>query len=379
MKTFAYQIFFIVASLTIVSGCGKNSDTPNAPSVNIPRVLTDHVDSVMQTGAVVYGQIESNGGATVTDAGFCWSSTNLYPTLDDSKVSASIQAGSFKTKITGLSEGVTYYVCAYAKNSAGIGYGNAITFVAASPLPTVRTKDIYSVSSDWAIIDGEVVSHGSSAVSAYGVCWSTNPTPTINDNKTVDGSGDSTFFSQINNLTVNTTYYVRAYATNSYGTGYGDTVSFTTAYYIGEVFGGGKIIYIDGTKAHGLIAAPEDQSAGSPWANGSFLSTGAWDFNDGYTNTTTIINAQGNGAYAAALCRNYTGGGYTDWFLPSLNQLGLLFDARTEFTNIQAYYYWSSTESSSYVAQAWGLNLGSGFASVRLKTDLLFVRAMRAF
>ena len=376
-----YSIFFCLSTILLLTGCSKKGNTPNPPSVEVPRILTDHVDSVTQTSVVVYGEIKSTGGGTVTDAGFCWSSTNLYPTISDSKTSASVQAGLFKTKISGLTEGTTYYVRAYAKNGAGVGYGNAITFVASSPIPTVRTIDISSVSSDYAFIDGKIVSHGSAAVSAYGVCWSTTPNPTINDNKTIDGSGDATFFSQLNNLTVNTTYYVRAYATNSYGTGYGDELSFTTAYYIGEVFGGGKIVYIDGTKEHGLIAATADQSIGASWSNGSFVWTYAWDFDDGISNTTNIINAQGNGTYAATVCQNYTGGGYTDWFLPALYQLHHLFDAKNEIGNVTPYYYWSSTEDYDYVASAWVVRMDSqiGEESPWTKNNLFVVRAFRAF
>ena len=94
--------------------------------------------------------------------------------------------------------------------------------------PTVTTNDITNITSISAICGGNVTSDGNGAVTARGVCWSTNPNPTINDNKTSDGSGTENFTSNLTNLTENTTYYVRAYATNEKGTSYGEEKNFTT-------------------------------------------------------------------------------------------------------------------------------------------------------
>jgi hypothetical protein len=76
---------------------------------------------------------------------------------------------------------------------------------------------------------GNISDDGGVTVTARGVCWSTGQTPTIEDNKTEDGTGAGSFTSKIIGLELNTTYYVRAYATNSGGTGYGSTMSFTTS------------------------------------------------------------------------------------------------------------------------------------------------------
>ena len=75
---------------------------------------------------------------------------------------------------------------------------------------------------------GNVTDHGGSSVTARGVCWSTNPNPTISNQHTTNGSGTGSFTSSITNLSPGTTYYVRAYATNSVGTGYGEVRTFTT-------------------------------------------------------------------------------------------------------------------------------------------------------
>ena len=94
--------------------------------------------------------------------------------------------------------------------------------------PTVTTSTVSSITSTTATCGGNVTSDGGATVTARGVCWSMNNNPTVNDNHTSDGSGIGSFTSVLTGLTSNTTYYVRAYATNSVGTAYGEEISFTT-------------------------------------------------------------------------------------------------------------------------------------------------------
>lgn len=94
--------------------------------------------------------------------------------------------------------------------------------------PTVSTIAVSAVTETTAECGGTVTSNGGAEVTARGVCWSTNATPTLGDNITADGAGGGSFTSSLNGLTAATPYYVRAYATNSAGTGYGDAESFST-------------------------------------------------------------------------------------------------------------------------------------------------------
>ncbi len=94
--------------------------------------------------------------------------------------------------------------------------------------PTVSTEEISSITLTSASGGGNISSDGGAAVTVKGVCWSTANNPTTSDSKTADGSGTGSFTSLIDNLSANTVYYVRAYATNSAGTGYGQERSFTT-------------------------------------------------------------------------------------------------------------------------------------------------------
>ena len=110
----------------------------------------------------------------------------------------------------------------WIKMSIDIG---SVPFVA----PTVTTAVIISITNTTAICGGSITADGGSTVTSRGVVWSTSPSPTIAlTTKTVDGSGTGSFTSSITGLTANTTYYVRAYATNSVGTTYGAQQTFTT-------------------------------------------------------------------------------------------------------------------------------------------------------
>ena len=183
----------------------------------------------MQTTAECGGNITSDGGATVTARGVCWS-TNPTPTVADNGTTDGTGTGSFTSSITGLTAGTPYYVRAYATNSIGVGYGSAVSFttLSSSQVPVLTTAAISAITQTTAECGGNITSDGGATVTARGVCWSTNPTPTVADNKTTDGTGTGSFTSSITGLTAGTPYYVRAYATNSVGTGYGNSISFAT-------------------------------------------------------------------------------------------------------------------------------------------------------
>lgn len=96
-------------------------------------------------------------------------------------------------------------------------------------VPTLTTTAISNITPTTATSGGNITNEGSSTITTRGVCWSTGTTPTIADNKTIDGAGAGSFSSNIINLFGGTTYFVRAYATNSTGTGYGMALSFNTS------------------------------------------------------------------------------------------------------------------------------------------------------
>lgn len=103
--------------------------------------------------------------------------------------------------------------------------------------PTVTTAEVKDVMSNTATSGGVVTSDGDAPVSARGICWSTSQDPTIDDSKTTDGRGTGSFISNITGLNSNTTYYIRAYASNNEGTSYGNSVTFTTTPTVSDIDG----------------------------------------------------------------------------------------------------------------------------------------------
>jgi Protein of unknown function (DUF1566) len=252
--------------------------------------------------------------------------------------------------------------------------------------PVLTTTAVTSITQNTATSGGNILSIGGAVVTARGVVWDTLTEPTVAlSTKTVNGSGNGSFTSNITGLVAGKTYYARAYATNANGTFYGNQFNFVTSpatFTIGQVFGGGIIFYVDGTGQHGLIASASDQSIGLKWNNTSLVTTNATGFaiGTGSANTTTIINVQGTGLYAASLCRQFfNGGGFNDWYLPSLFELNQLFLQKTVVGGFTNDFYWSSSESSS--TAAWVINFGASGQNQQsfTKSANYFVRAIRSF
>ncbi|MBQ6771389.1 MAG: T9SS type A sorting domain-containing protein [Bacteroidales bacterium] len=194
--------------------------------LELPTVTTNTVTDITPNYALCGGNVTNDGGAEVTTRGVCWS-TNHNPTISDSYYSSGYGTGSYLVGITNLTPGTQYYARAYATNSEGTSYGNEVSFTTTSP-PTVATNNVTNIAPNSAICGGNVTSEGSATVTARGICWSTGHNPNIYSSHTNDGTGMGSYTSNITGLNPETQYYVRAYATNSEGTSYGEEVSFTT-------------------------------------------------------------------------------------------------------------------------------------------------------
>ncbi len=210
---------------------GDEPEEPIEPEKPVgPVVITADVTEITLYSAKCGGGVSDGGGAVVVERGVCWN-TSGNPTVLDFSTKDGSGLGSYISNISGLEYGTTYYVRAYAVNANGVaGYGEEVSFTTLDKLlPIVTTAtEVTDITVSSAVCGGEVTFDGNVAVTARGICWSTIQNPTIEDNKTTDGSGMGRFTSNIPELAINTQYYVRAYATNEVGTSYGDEVSFMT-------------------------------------------------------------------------------------------------------------------------------------------------------
>lgn len=366
------------------------------------------------------GNVTSNNGAPVTSRGICWS-TSPNPSLSDNVVLSGTGNGTFVATITGLSGTTMYYVRAFATNSAGTAYGDEKSFAnVPAGNATIVTNTPYYIAATGANIGGTITQTGRSQVLAKGICWSTTADPTLLNSNSLSTDNAMTFSATAATLTMYTTYHCRAYVTTEVGTFYGNDIVFKAQPNIGNNYQGGMIFYIFqpgdagyvAGQVHGLIAAPNDVGF-LPFQN----CAGSCNYYLGYTsgaigngpfNTSWIVAHIGNSNntnYAAKACNDYVNDGYSDWYLPSFNELIKLCDRRNIIAGLtlgngnagwpnptptnyweNVYHasldgtYWSSTETNSNFAKTVEFTWWSSMPlKDRSKEQYSHVRPIRSF
>ena len=393
--------YFIRAYAANNVGTSYGSQLSFKTQDGIIQLTTRPVLNITATSAILGGTMTSDGGGRVTTQGVVWS-TNQNPTIDSNEGIKSDNAGSgffgtgyWEFNITGLLTNTTYFVQAYATSNFGTNYGTQLSFTTINDKPQFAKSYVYNVDGTSAQFEGNISSNGGTAVIARGVCWSTSTGPTVNLlSKTVDGSGVGNFKSNLTGLQKGTKYYLRPYATNSAGTSYGEELNLTTwEHSVGEIYAGGIIFYLDYTGKHGLVCAQTDQSSSAEWGCNYTEMTGAdgKDVGTGNQNTIDIVKGCTTVGIAAKICYDLSLNGYEDWFLPSFDELYLLFDNLhvNYLGSFSNNYYWSSSESESINSYAYIGNFSAPlnhqwnpntmFEQIMGKDKKYRVRAIRAF
>ena len=248
---------------------------------------------------------------------------------------------------------------------------NNITAESASIFITIKTSDL-----------GQIVK--------YGVCWSKSNYPAYTDANTSSSFTSENVSFEIKDLDPNTKYFIRAFCINKKSEViYGNELAINTQNItLGMSFKGGIFFYqlqtgdldYDPNKVHGLIISNNNFSNSVQWYNTNSSATFAngVDIGKGLSNTIKIVNSQGSGFYAAKLCEQLVENGYSDWFLPSINELKKISQNKNIISNMNDGFYWSSTEANlTTYATAYDLNKN---VSLNFTKNYKFnVRAIRSF
>lgn len=270
-------------------------------------------------------------------------------------------------------------------------------------VPKLTTLVSKSIGPRSAQVTGDIYSTGGFAVTARGIVYSLTPNPDLNDSYTVAGTGGGEFESYLINLLPNTTYYARAYATNAQGTAYGNEVSFTTpaekTYVIGETGPAGGIVFYDkGSYSNGwryLEFAPAKwyNNGNDPWNRMEWgcyqkaIGGTSTAIGTGLENTMKILDGCDEAGIMARMAVDAVINGYTDWFLPSRDELSVLYSnmekyqGSQDFRNKHGFLLFTYTSSSEIDAKsAWGVGFNSGTFIQHLKTSVtMSLRPVRRF
>jgi len=180
-------------------------------------------------------------------------------------------------------------------------------------------------------------------------------------------------------LTAGTEKTITIIATETGKTAKTYTIKVTRFVAIGDSYQGGKVAYIDGTNIHGLIAATADQGTSTEWGCYGTAISGAdgTAIGTGNQNTIDIMAGCATAGIAARICGDLVEGGYSDWYLPSKDELNQLYINRTAIGGFTTNDYWSSSENLA--ANAWKQNFSNGAQGDSAKDDAAYVLAVRAF
>ncbi|MDD4150082.1 MAG: hypothetical protein PHE33_08635 [Bacteroidales bacterium] len=378
----------------------QSSFTTNTSTSNIV-LLTDNAFDIGAYTANIESSFIDDGNRAVLEKGFVWATYN-NPELENNEGRSfeGLGADNFSSTLRSLLGGTVYYVRSFAQTVEGdIFYGNEISFTTILPTaPDMVEGIVTEVSLHSAKISVSILGDGGLNITSKGVVYSQaqNPSLELNQGMTNEGAGIDAFVSNLSGLLNGTTYYARSYAVNAIGVSYSDELSFVTLG-IGDIGPGGGIIFYDDGVSGGMEVGLMDTEVIMQWGCAT-SSTGASSmiFGSGLENTLAIVNFHNNldnyidnptqcdhdndGSVAALYCYDFFQNNCDDWFLPSINELSLIYNNLylNGFGQFSDYFhYLSSSEVDAYRARAIDFAVGSEMQDAK-KSEFL-VRPVRKF
>lgn len=301
------------------------------PTITIRAVTDLNIETLTVN---LHASIDNAGDPSYTEKGFVYSTVTSAPTLTDSFIAVSGTAtGSYSASLSQLSLEKTYYIRGYAVSPGGTVYSDAISFDTKEKLPVLTTDAPASVDIDnlTAVLHATISDEGTPAYTERGFVLSTEyEEPTVYDTKiVVPGNGAGSYEYRLTDFATDKVTYIRAYAINHKGTAYGET----QILFMPDFLNKGDYIVLG---ILGIAVQKKD------------IGTGSW------TNMKR-------------LCENSTVGGYTDWRLPTIDELASLYEMRIQIGNFimsnigTKSYYWSSTSRS--IDYYYWINFNDGYQS----------------
>ncbi len=192
----------------------------------LPLVTTSDITDISYVSATVGGNVTEEGGAKESERGI-WYGTSSGPEQNGTKLQIGSGIGDFSTSLSYLSPGTLYYVKAYVTNNAGSSYGDEKSFsTLAIDTASVTTNSVSELTETSATLNGNVIADGGAEVTERGFWFSTSESPETTGTKLQAGSGTGNFSKNQSGLTSGVVYFIKAFATNSEGTAFGEEISF---------------------------------------------------------------------------------------------------------------------------------------------------------
>lgn len=363
-KIIKLSLIFLFTILNI--SCSSDDNYDGGDTQQNIEVVTLPASDIQGASVVLGGNVLNNGGSPLQLRGVCWS-TNSLPTRDFENFREDFinELGEFQFAIENVFlPNTVYYARAYASNLNGdFEYGEVISFTTAD-LEFLTTLPPTEILTTKATLRGHIT-QGVSETSQIIFVYSTSPNPTINDASTfVYVTGTDDFEIEIENLQHSTVYYVRTVISLNGTYTYGEQKEFKTTGYTGPA--GGYVAYDMGEDNDGwrylelypvTLSYNPNYTHGGAWGTFNMFISGTTElFGSGPQNTEIIATNDPAANCAAKLCKNAEINGYSDWFLPSGQELLLIAQSLKKVNLLHIDYAWTSTQNNSEFAYSIAYN-----------------------